>query len=153
MYAVVRIRGLKNVRHDIKKTMELLKLDRKNHCVLVEEKKETKGMLEKTKDHVGFGKIKAETLSKLIKKRGRLIGGKRIKEENLKEHGLKTFEEAASAVIEEKTTLKKLGIKTVFRLNSPKGGFGKAGIKKQKTQKGPLGYHPEGIDSLILEMM
>jgi large subunit ribosomal protein L30 len=153
MYAAVRIRGWKNVRHDVKKTLELLQLDRKNHCVLIPDKKEQVGMLEKAKDYIGFGIVKEETISALLKKRGRLEGDKKVKEEDLKEFDFNSFDEAAKAIAEGKTSLRKLGIKPVFRLNNPKGGFGKAGIKKQTTQKGPLAVHKEGIDSLIQKMM
>ena len=39
VYAVVRVRGTVNVNPDIKKTLQLLKLTRANHCVLVDESK------------------------------------------------------------------------------------------------------------------
>ncbi len=37
VYAVIRVRGTVNIKPDIKKTMQLLRLTRANHCVLLEE--------------------------------------------------------------------------------------------------------------------
>ena len=38
--AAVRVRGIVNVKPDIKRTLELLRLKKVNHCVLLEENKE-----------------------------------------------------------------------------------------------------------------
>ena len=86
MIAIVRIRGLKHIRHDVKHAFMDFRLDRKNHCVLVKESPETNGMLTKIKDYVAYGPIKAETVAKLIEKRGRVEGDKKVEVELLKAH-------------------------------------------------------------------
>ncbi|MCK4883435.1 MAG: uL30 family ribosomal protein, partial [Candidatus Diapherotrites archaeon] len=53
MYVAIRVRGKVNVSPRIKKTLELLRLDRVNHLALV--RKEQKGMLEKTQSFITFG--------------------------------------------------------------------------------------------------
>ena len=84
-YAVVRVRGTVNIHPDIKKTLTLLNLTRVNHCVLIEEKPSSKGMLNVVKDYVTWGdNLDKDVLTNLIKKRGRLIGDKKITEDHIK---------------------------------------------------------------------
>jgi large subunit ribosomal protein L30 len=152
MIAIIRIRGLKHVRPEIRKALETFSLDRKNHCVLVDLDEKDMGM-KKMQDYVAYGKVKAETLAKLLEKRGRLVGDKPITNETMKTHKISSFTDLAHALETKKVTLKQLGIKPVFRLNSPKKGYGKIGIKKPVALKGPLGFHPEGMDDLLRAMM
>ncbi|MDP2666741.1 MAG: 50S ribosomal protein L30 [Candidatus Diapherotrites archaeon] len=153
MLALIRIRGLKDVRHDIRKTLDLLQLDRKNHLVLVPDNPVTKGMIHKVKDYIGYGKIAPETIAQLLAKRGRRPGDLRVTDDWLKQHHLASFEEAGKAIAEEKITLIALGIKPVFRLNAPRGGFARKGIKKSTRVGGSLGPYTNGIDSLVQSMM
>ncbi len=153
MYAVIRIRGLKNIRPEIKHTLDSLQLDRKNHCVLVTKNVTMDGMLHVVKDYVAFGPVKDETVAKLLEKRGRLSGDIKISPDFLKKHNVANVQGLAQQVTSGKTTLKDIGIKPVFRLNSPKKGFGKEGIKRGVGLKGPLGFHDKGIDSLLGQMM
>ena len=44
--AVLRIRGIRKLRPQVRRTLELLRLERPNHCVLVDDTPQTKGMLE-----------------------------------------------------------------------------------------------------------
>ena len=154
MFAVIRIRGLKHVRVDIRDTLRALSLDRKNHCVLVKapQRAELEGMLVKAKDYVAYGSIQASTLGLLLQKRGRLSGNKRVTVPQLEQHHFESFEAAAQALLDAQTTLPKLGIKTVFRLNAPRKGFSR-GIKKSTELKGDLGYHANGLDELLKKMM
>jgi len=78
-YAIIRVRGTVNIKPNIKKTLQLLNLTRANHCVLIEETPSTKGMLQIVKDYVTWGEVEKETLTKLIKERGRLEDDKPIK--------------------------------------------------------------------------
>ncbi|MEK6970545.1 MAG: 50S ribosomal protein L30 [archaeon] len=152
MIILIRIRGLKNVRPEIRRALETLNLDRKNHCVLIP--LEANDMaLKKVQDYTAYGKVSPEMLGKLLQKRGRMEGDQPITEKILKEHHLSSFTELAHALEGKKTTLKKVGIKPVFRLNSPRKGYGKIGIKKPVALKGPLGYHPNGMDELLGAMM
>jgi large subunit ribosomal protein L30 len=131
--------------------MELFRLNRKNHLVLVEESK-LKG-LKKAEAYITFGEINDETLAKLLQKRGRIEGNKKLSEKVLKEKKIASFEALAKELISGKITLKKVGIKQVFRLNSPRKGFERKGIKKPFTVGGTLGYRKDTINALIERMM
>jgi len=69
--AVIRIRGVRNIKPRLRKTLELLRLERPNHCVVVEGTPQTMGMLNVVKDYVTFGKVSDKTLSALDAKRGK----------------------------------------------------------------------------------
>ncbi|MFH0970610.1 MAG: 50S ribosomal protein L30 [Candidatus Diapherotrites archaeon] len=152
MFAIIRIRGLKHVRADIQAALATLNLDRKNHCVIIQEKG-MEGILTKVKDYVAYGNVKKETLTKLLQKRGHIEGDKALTLDYLKEKKISSFDALANDMSEKKTTLSKIGIKPVFRLNAPRKGFGRKGTKKPVTLKGPLGFHPEGMDALLASMM
>ena len=153
MFAVIRIRGLKHIRHDVKHAFEDLRLDRKNHCVLVTPGKTMDGVLFKVKDYVAYGPVKAETIAKLIEKRGRISGDKRVDEAYLKSKKLTSFADLGKHIAEGKMKLEETGIKSVFRLNSPKKGFARVGIKQPVSMKGDLGFHKDGLDNLVGRMM
>ena len=100
MYLVIRVRGTTGVIQGIASTLEMLRLNRINHAVLVEENPSYKGMLQKAKDYITWGEIDAETLTEIIEKRGRLVGGARISEEYLAENtDYSSFEELANALL------------------------------------------------------
>ena len=153
VYAVVRVRGTVNVRHDIKKTLEMLRLNRVNHCVLVEENESYKGMLQKAKDYITWGEIEKDTLVELIKKRGRLIGDKPLDDDYVKSAtSYKSIEELAEAIIEGKIKYRELPeIKPLFRLSPPRRGY--EGIKRAYTVGGALGYRGKDINDLIKRML
>jgi large subunit ribosomal protein L30 len=152
MYAVIRIKGPSHIRKDIEITLKLLRLHKANHCVLVPEKKEMLGMLKKCESAITWGKISEEMLTKLLEKRGRIIGNKKITEKYLKEKNINNFKELAKQLIENKIKLQALGIKPVFRLKPPSKGFERGGIKKSKSIGGALGKREE-IDSLLRRMI
>jgi large subunit ribosomal protein L30 len=151
MQTAIRIRGKVNVSHEINYTLQLLGIARKNHLVLIP--KEQEKMMQKTKSYITYGEINKETLAKLLKKRGKLTGNKPLTEKYLKEKNIKDYEELAQKIIEEQTTLKKLGIKKVFRLKPPTKGFGRKGIKKTFKEGGALGNRGKKINELIQKMM
>lgn len=76
MIAVIRIKGQIGMPEDIKNTLTRLRLGRKYACVVLEEKEEIMGMVEKVKDCVAYGKISEEDYKELIEKRGKFIKGK-----------------------------------------------------------------------------
>jgi large subunit ribosomal protein L30 len=153
VYAVVRVRGTVNIKPDIKKTMQLLRLTRANHCVLLEENVVHKGMLQVIKDYTTWGEINKETLTKLLSARGKLSGDKPLTEEYLKKAtSYHTFEKLAEAILENKVNYTKLpDVKPVFRLNPPKKGH--RTVKRSFVNKGSLGYRKEHINTLIERML
>ncbi len=153
VYAVIRVRGTVNVRHDIKKTLQMLRLHRVNHCVIVEENETFKGMLQKAKDYITWGELDKDTLVELIKKRGRLVGDKPVDDEYIKSSTpYKSVEEFAEAILDGKIRYRDLpDIKPVFRLSPPRKGY--EGIKRAYSVGGALGYRGKDINDLIKRMM
>ncbi|AXI25221.1 50S ribosomal protein L30 [Methanofervidicoccus sp. A16] len=152
-YAVVRVRGRVGVRGDISDTLKMLRLHRVNHCVIVPETDTYKGMLEKVKDYVTYGEIDKDTLIKLILKRGRLPGDRRISEEKIEELMGMSVEELSEKIIKGEILLKNTPLKPVFRLHPPRKGYDKAGIKKPFSVGGALGYRGREINKLLERMM
>ncbi len=150
MYAVVRIRGGVNTRPEIKDTLDMMRLNRVNHAVIVKEDPNYRGMIQVVKDYVAWGKVDEDTLAMLLERRGRLSGNRRLTEQLVKEttpYG--SIKDLAKAVNEGRASLKELGIKPVFRLHPPRKGF--KSTKKTAQQGGVLGFH-ESIGNLITKM-
>ncbi|MFZ3077576.1 MAG: 50S ribosomal protein L30 [Candidatus Aenigmatarchaeota archaeon] len=139
LIAVVRIRGAFTMRKETKDTLKMLRLNRKNHCVLVRGTDSIRGMLQKTKDYVTFGEINEETLKLMIAKRGRLAGDVKL-----------TAEQVEAAVKEAVADGKLKSIKPVFRLTPASGGFREI---KQFFPRGELGYRGDKINELLVKMI
>jgi len=141
MYAVIRLKGLVKIREDFQSTLKMLRLNRKMHCVVLDENDIVKGMLYKVKDRVTWGEIDDDTLKLLIEKRGRKLGNVRLTKEE------------ADDIFKKLKESKKFpnGIKPVFRLTPPSKGF-KHSIK-QHYPKGELGYRGNEINELLKRMI
>lgn len=152
MLVAIRIKGGVGVRKEIRDTLEMLRLKAANNCVILPETPNFKGMISKVKDFVTYGEIDKETLAKMLKKRLRLKGDKRIDEKILKEiTNFDSFEKFAEALIEGKAKLKDFDqIKQVFRLTPPSKGFKSV---KEHYPRGDLGYRGKEINELIERMI
>jgi len=152
--AVVRVRGDTNLGPDIKKSFELLRLYRKNYCVVVTNSKTLSGMVYKIKDFVTFGELDKETFVKLLQIRGKIAGDKPLTETFLKDKTKLGFKEFADAFYDSKIDLKSVpGVKQFFRLHPPIGGFEREGIKRSYAEGGTLGYRGKAINKLIERMI
>ncbi|KYK23620.1 50S ribosomal protein L30 [Thermoplasmatales archaeon SG8-52-2] len=152
-FAAVRIRGIINIKPDIKKTLQLLNLTRVNHCVLLEENPSIKGMLQVAKDYITWGEVEKDLLEKLISKRGKLEGDKNLTEGHIKSStSFGNMDKLSQAIIDNKFKYKDIpNIKPIFRLNPPKNGY--EGIKRSFVNKGALGYRGKEINKLIERMI
>ncbi|HDZ35651.1 MAG TPA: 50S ribosomal protein L30, partial [Thermococcus sp.] len=131
----------------------MLRLHRINHLVLVDDNPSYRGMVQKVKDYITWGEIDAETLARLIRKRGRLIGNRPITDEYVQEKLGMTIEEFAKKVVDGEMRLTDLpNIKPVFRLHPPRGGL-KGSKKRSFKEGGALGYRGEKINDLIERML
>jgi len=137
--AVIRVRGLCKVEKGIKDTMNLLRLYRRNFCVVVPNNEKYSGMVKKAKDYTTWGEISDETFNLLVEKRGEEYKGKSSSKK-----------EDDSGKFIKKGDKK---IKKFFRLNMPKKGFGRKGIKFPFSKGGALGYRGEKINELIKRML
>ncbi len=152
MLAVIRIAGSVGTRREVKDTLKMLRLKDVNNCVLLEEKPEIKGMIEKCRDYITYGEVDKETLVALLKKRLRLAGNRRVDEKTLKEvANFDSFENFAAALLEGKTKIKNFEqLQQVFRLTPPSKGFKST---KEHYPKGDLGYRGNEINELLKRMI
>jgi large subunit ribosomal protein L30 len=142
-FAIVRVRGRRNMTPKIGHTLEMLSLHRTNQCVVMEDSPSTRGMLQLCKDYVAFGPIKEETLAALLTKRGEK-GGRMLSEVM---EGAEISEAAKKIMHGEKV---ENFSDRVFRLHPPRKGF--TDIKRPVAQGGDLGFR-EDMDSLVKRMM
>ncbi|MEW6528284.1 MAG: uL30 family ribosomal protein [Candidatus Micrarchaeota archaeon] len=139
--AIIRIRGKRNIEPKIKKTLELLRLRKPNHCVVMENSCYVRGMLNLVKDYVTFGQIDNNALERLLYKKGKK-GAKRLSEIlNNDEIVDITKKIMDGAKVSEFAT-------PVFALKPPRKGYKDI---KQPYPKGDLGARPD-ISPLIKRM-
>ncbi len=152
MLVVIRIAGSVGARRKVEDTLKMLRLNYVNNCVLLEEKPEIKGMIEKCRNHITYGEVDKETLAALLKKRLRLAGNKRVDDKTLKEvASFDSFENFATALIEGKTKIKNFErLQQTFRLTPPSKGFKST---KEHYPKGDLGYRGKEINELLNRMI
>jgi len=151
--ALIRLRSGIRAKGEVRDTLAMLRLHRINHLVLVDDNPSYRGMVQKVKDYITWGEIDAETLARLIRKRGRLIGNRPITDEYVQEKLGMTIEEFAKKVVDGEMRLTDLpNIKPVFRLHPPRGGL-KGSKKRSFKEGGALGYRGEKINDLIERML
>lgn len=138
--AVIRVRGITGVRHDIDETLEKLRLYKKNCCIVVPKTASYLGMIGKVKDYVTWGDIDEKTYSALIEERREEFKG-RISDKKGKINYNKFVDVNGKK------------IKKFFRLNSPRKGYGRKGIKIAFNKSGALGYRGDKINDLIQRMI
>ncbi len=152
MIAAIRIRGKVNVPQKAKNTLKMLKLETVNSCVILSNSPNYLGMLERAKDYMAYGEIDKDTFVELLKKRGKLLGNKRLTEDYLKKTTkFDSFEKFVDAVMNGKAKLKDVkDLKTVFRLNPPRKGMKSI---KLPYPKGALGYRKENMNEFLRRMI
>ncbi len=149
--AVVRIRGSVRGMKDADETMRMLGITRIHHCVVVDDTPSVKGMLQKAKDYISWGEIKPDVLEHLLRKRGRLVGDKKLDESVVKASGFSSIKDFAEAIFSGKAKISSVsGLKKVFRLSPPSGGF--KSTKRAFKDLGDLGYRGELINNLLMRM-
>jgi len=137
--AVVLVRGLADVTTSIKDTLLLLRLTRKNKCIVVADTKVARGMLKKVKDYVTWGTISEETFNELLLKRGQEYKGPLT--DRKEKYSYKTLD------------IRGKRYKPYFTLNPPRKGFGRKGIKIPFHVGGALGDRKEKMNDLIIRML
>ena len=152
-FAVLRLRGKGDVRHDVKDTLRMLHLTRQNHCSIVPEDATYRGMLQLVKDHVTWGEVDAEVLAKLLLRRGRQVGDRPIDDAFVKAHSkYKSIWDLNQAVAKGEATLKEVeSLRPVLRLPPPRKGY--RGIKRGFHDGGDLGYRGKAINELLQRML
>jgi large subunit ribosomal protein L30 len=129
----------------------MLGLTRVNHCVIVDDDPSVLGMLHKAKDYITWGEVEPEVVERLLKKRGRLAGNRRLTEEIIRANGFSSLKGFAEAVCAGRASISSVqGLKKVFRLNPPRGGY--RSTKRPFRDSGDLGYRGKLINELVLKM-
>ena len=67
--AAILVRGLVEVRHEVKDTLRMLNLQKKNACVILDDTPVVRGMLKKCENHATFGEVSDEIVKLLKEKR------------------------------------------------------------------------------------
>jgi len=151
MFFVVRVRGTTGVKGDIADTLDMLRLNRINHGVLIEENPSFEGMLQKAKDYITWGEITSETLSEIIFKRGEFVGGAKVTDELLAEKtDYSSVDDLSVALIDGDIKATDINMKPVFRLHPPRKGY--EGIRFSIKEGGSLGYRGKSIEDLVKRM-
>ena len=138
--AAIRVRGLTEIRTKIEDNLRMLRLYKKNYCCVVPNMPVYEGMLKRAKDYITWGEIDDETFNTLVEKRGEEFNGRETDSKGKIEYN--------DFVVINNRKLKKY-----FRLNPPRKGFGRKGIKNPFTIGGALGYRGEKINDLIKRMV
>ncbi|MFX1474046.1 MAG: 50S ribosomal protein L30 [Promethearchaeota archaeon] len=151
--AVIRLRSSIGLRQDVKETLLTLNLSRVNHAVVIDKRASYLGMLQKVKDAVTWGELDAATLTRLLQKRGRLEGNRRLTDDYItRRTKYKSIEEFAASLLAFKAELADVPkLKKVFRLHPPSKGF-RGSIKLPFQNSGELGYRGSEINLLLKRM-
>lgn len=152
----VRIRGTATDNPDIRKTMEILKMESTFRARLLDNSPSTLGMLRAAKNLVAWGQVNPEVLEGLLRKRAEREGSRGLGDEFAKVFFKKeNIGELAKSVVAGDIGIKDLwlaGVKPRFRLHPPKGGF-KRSTRRAATDGGELGYRGEDINRLVQRMI
>lgn len=151
---IIRVRGEINVNKDIKDTLKMLRLFRKNYCTIVSNNPYYIGMINKIKDYVTFGEISVDSFSELIEKRGEITKKQKLTEKYVKEKTKKSIKDFSKDFIAFKAEFNDIpGLKKFFRLHPPLKGFERNGIKKPYSIGGALGYRGDKINDILRRMI
>ena len=137
--AVIQLRGFGHTPGKIVDTLRMLNLERKNHCVIVEDTPSNRGMLRKVKDYITWGEITDDVFKELVLKRG--------KEYKHHHQDSKKLYHYASLQVDGKHYRK------YFALNPPRKGFERKGIKVAFAAGGALGYRKDKINHLFKKII
>jgi large subunit ribosomal protein L30 len=156
LYFALRIRGGVGMRGTIQDTLQMLRMHKVNHGVLIWGEKSYIGMLNKCKDYIAYGEIDEKTLVRLLRVRGKIQGNKPLTDENIKDltkyQNIKEFAKALLVGEIQYRTKDIQKIKPIFRLHPARKGI-RGTIKKHYNEGGILGYVDIFINELIHKMI
>lgn len=136
----------------MKETLEMLKLTRNNHAVLIDNRPSFLGMLKTAQNFITWGEASKKTVNTLIRERGRLLGDRKLTDEYAQAIGEKSLEKLAEDIHNCDIQYSKLpNVKPIFRLHPPTKGF-KGKVKKSCGMGGETGYRGERVNELVERM-
>ena len=149
----VRVRGTVRASLNVRETLQMLHLTRNNYAVLIDNRPSFLGMLKAAQNFITWGEASKEIVDMLIRKKGKLVGNKKLTEEYAQTANFKSLDELAEAIFNCNVEYRKLpNVQPVFKLHPPSKGF-KGKIKKGYGAGGELGYRGEKINELIKRMV
>lgn len=149
----VRIRGMSDISQETKDTLSMLRLTRNCHATLLDDRPAYNGMLRKSQHCLTWGEVSQESIALLLKKRGKVVGDKKLTDEYAKELGYKSLDDLAEALFKVEVECSSLPkVKPVFRLRPPKKGF-KGKVKRSYAAGGEAGYRGDAINDLLKRMV
>lgn len=151
MKAAVRVRGVPDTPKKVGETLQTLLLHNKNNCTLLSEDDRNDGMLVTAKDYIAYGDVETETVTELLRKRGRVEGNPL--EDEVASLGYDSIADLVDALAEGETTLYELrsqGLQVPFRLSPPSKGY--SDTKRHYNQGGSLGQRDD-MDALLRRMI
>ncbi len=152
--AVIRIRGRVGIKKEAKDTMDMLRLYKRNTCVVIPNTPAYVGMLTKVKDFTTWGEIDEQTFKELMEKRAKIMGKQPLTEQYLKEKLNIVLSDFIKDFFSFKKELKDIpGLKPFFKLSPPEKGFERKGVKVPFSLGGVLGYRKENINELLKRMI
>jgi large subunit ribosomal protein L30 len=140
-FAIVLVRGRFAMDGEIKHTLDMLKLHRKNYCVVFNDSPAIRGMAYKIKTFATYGNIDNDIYELMIEKRGEEYQGRLSDSKGIIKYKQKYLEHKGKKY------------KPFFRLSPPRKGFGRKGIKRSFVIGGALGDRKEKINDLIKRML
>lgn len=150
--AVIRVKGTSKASKAVLDTLKMLRINRVNHCNIIDDRETYKGMLQKAKDYITWGEVDAGDVELLLKNRGELTGGTKLTDSYIKENtkfdSIKSFSESFVKFESELTDIPELV--PMIRLHPPRKGH--RGIKNPFSLGGTLGDRGPEIKNLIYKM-
>ena len=151
----IRLKGSFGTPWPLKSALQTLRLKEKFNAVLLENTPATVGMLRTVKDYVTWGEASTNDIAAVLRERGELSGGSEMTDEVIREKfGETSIQDLASALTQGRVTLRELrqkGLRPVFRLHPPSGGFEGSG-KRPYGSRGELGRRPAPLSTLLARM-
>ncbi|EFD92279.1 MAG: 50S ribosomal protein L30P [Candidatus Parvarchaeum acidophilus ARMAN-5] len=145
--AVIKIRSSISKSNLINKSLRVLGLKKLYSCTIINDSEVNRGILKNIESVITYGEIDANTLSKLLIKRGMISNKKRIA---ASEQDINAF---CDSFLKNEKKLNELGIKNMFNLHPPIKGFEKKGKKAPFSLKGAFGYRGKEINNLLERMI
>ena len=94
----VKIRGEISAQREAKETNAYLGLIHTNHAVIIDNRPAYIGMLQRAQSYVTWGEASKETVTVMLKERGKLAGNKKLTDEYAQKLGYKSLDDLAEAI-------------------------------------------------------
>jgi large subunit ribosomal protein L30 len=152
----VRVRGSAGLKHRIEAVLKDLGLNRRNQAIIMADTPSIRGTLKVVKDTLFWGEATEDILSILLTKRTKISKVGSLTDQEVKKRfsisNIKALAKSLSTGEIKPQDLKRHGVNIIYKLNSPKGGYG-GKIKDPFGKSGVLGYRGEAIGELVKKMI